>query len=173
MKPGKKHNKTKQQTSNKKKLVRLTSRDAGAPESHQVRGRSFIRSQGGRGFWRGGGYNFQRGLILGGQFWNAQNVRGVEILRKRNSLLCKSCQTVLWLKQIHVSFKSRPKICFGVSLSATKCYPYKAWPRNLSAISTTRNVACMYAHTLMYTAEIWKKYIVFFIFPETSFKSHF
>ena len=26
-----------------------------------------------------GGYNFLRGLILGGQFWNAQNVKGVEI----------------------------------------------------------------------------------------------
>ena len=45
-----------------------------------------------------------------------------------------------------------------VALSATKCYPYKARPRNLSAISPTRNVACMYAHTPMHTAEIWKKY---------------
>ena len=26
-----------------------------------------------------GGYNFLRGLILGGQFWNAQSVEGVEI----------------------------------------------------------------------------------------------
>ena len=50
-------------------------------------------------------------------------------------------------------------ISFGISLSATKCYPYKAWPRNLSAISTTRNIACMCAHAPMYTAEIWEKNI--------------
>ena len=91
-------------------------------------------------------------------FENAQNVRGVEILRHRAGLLCKSCQTILWLKQIHVSFKSRQKICFGGSLSTANCYPYIAWPRNLSAISTTMNVACMYAHMPMHTAEIWKKY---------------
>ena len=40
-----------------------------------------LRSQGG-----GGGY-----------FENAQNVRGVELLRHRAGLLCKSCQTVLAL----------------------------------------------------------------------------
>ena len=58
--------------------------------------------------------------------------------------------------------KKTKKIHFGGSLSATKCYPYKARPRNLSGISPTRNVACMYdfmyAHTPMHTAEIWKKY---------------
>ena len=42
-----------------------------------------------------GGYNFLRGLILGVSFENAQNVRGVEILRHRGGLLCKSCQTIL------------------------------------------------------------------------------
>ena len=40
------------------------------------------------------------------------------------------------------------------SLPATPFYPYKAWPRNLSAISTTRNVACMYAHTWMKNAKL-------------------
>ena len=34
-------------------------------------------------------------------------------------------------------------------LSATKCYLYKGWPRNLSAISPTRNVVCMYTRTPM------------------------
>ena len=53
--------------------------------------------------------------------------------------------------------------CLGGSLSATKCYPYKAWPRNLSTISTLTNVVCMYAHTPMHTAEIWKKYIDVFV----------
>ena len=48
------------------------------------------------------------------------------------------------------------KKTFCGSLSATKCYPYQARPRNLSAISLARNVACMYASTLMHTAEIWK-----------------
>ena len=43
----------------------------------------------------GGGNNFLRGLILGVTFENAQNVRGVEILRHRTGLLCKSCQTIL------------------------------------------------------------------------------
>ena len=55
--------------------------------------------------------------------------------------------------------KKTKKIHFGGSLSATKCYPYKARPRNLSAISPASNVACMYAHTPMHTAEIWKKHI--------------
>ena len=40
------------------------------------------------------------------------------------------------------------------SLPATQFYPYKAWPRILSAISTTRNVACMYAHTWMKNAKL-------------------
>ena len=35
--------------------------------------------------------------------------------------------------------------------------PYKAWPRNLSAKSTTRKVACMQAHLPMHTTEIGKK----------------
>ena len=41
-----------------------------------------------------------------------------------------------------------------VSLLATKFYPCIAWPRNLSAISTTPNVARMYAHTLMKNAKL-------------------
>ena len=62
--------------------------------------------------------------------------------------------------------QKKKKIHFGGSLPATKCYPYKAWPRNLSAISPVRNVACMYAHTPMHTAEIWKN-VWIFLFPET------
>ena len=59
------------------------------------------------------------------------------------------------------------KICFSSFMSVIKYYPFKAWPRNLvSAISTTRNAACMYMHTPMQTAEIWAKYIVF-LCPET------
>ena len=61
------------------------------------RDRSFITSRGSVGGWGGGGQgnNFLRGLILGVTFENAQNVRGVEILRHRTGLLCKSCQTIL------------------------------------------------------------------------------
>ena len=115
---------------------------------------------GGGGLWRG--YNFLRGLILGVNFENAQNVREVELLRHRTDLLCKSCQTILWLKQIHVSFKwEDKKICFGGSLSATKCYLWKAWPRNLSAISTTRNVTCTHIHLCIHLKS-GKKYIDFF-----------
>ena len=61
---------------------------------------------------------------------------------------------------------------FGGSFSATKCYPYKARPRNLSAISPTRNVACMYAHTPMHTAEILKKCIDFFYFLKAFLSSN-
>ena len=43
--------------------------------------------------------------------------------------------------------KTTKKIHFGGSFSSTKCYPW-AWPRNLSAISPTRNVAFMYAPPL-------------------------
>ena len=109
---------------------------------------------GGGGIGRGRD-NFLRGLILRGQFWECTKCEGVEILRHGAGLL--------WLKETHFSLKlSRQKICFGGSLSTTKCYLYKAWPRNLSAISTTRNVACIYAHMPMHTAEIWKKYIFFY-----------
>ena len=40
---------------------------------------------------------------------------GVKILRHRTGLLYKSCKTILWLKQIHVSFKHRQKIRFDSS----------------------------------------------------------
>ena len=44
-------------------------------------------------------------------------------------------------------------------------YPYKARPRNLSAISPTRNVVCMYTHTRMHTAaESGKKKYRFFYY---------
>ena len=56
----------------------------------------------GRGFGRG--YNFLRGLILGVNFENAQNVRGVKILRHRAGLLCKSCQTILWYIEANPHF---------------------------------------------------------------------
>ena len=65
-----------------------------------------------RGFRRrgGGGVQFSKRLDFGGSiFKKAQNVRGVEILRHRTGLLCKRCQTILRLKQIHVSFKRRQK----------------------------------------------------------------
>ena len=58
------------------------------------------------------------------------------------------------------------KICSRGSFPATKFYPYKAWLRNLTTISTTRNVACMYAHMHMpVRAEIWGKKL----FPESTF----
>ena len=41
------------------------------------------------------GVQFSKRLDLGVNFENAQNVRGVEILRHRTGLLCKSCQTIL------------------------------------------------------------------------------
>ena len=124
---------------------------------------------GGGGF--GGGYDFLRGFILGVNFENAKNVREVEILRHRTGLLC--CQTILSLIEANPRFMQKKtktktktkskktkttttKKTFCGSLSATKCYPYQARPRNLSAISLARNVACMYASTPMHTAEIWK-----------------
>ena len=68
-----------------------------------------------------------------------------------------------WSKSTFPS-KVDKKICFGGSLSTTKCYPYKVWPRNQSAISTTRNVTCVYAHMPMHRGETWKKYVDFFYF---------
>ena len=66
-------------------------------------GTNRLRPRWGQGFWRGEGYNF---LSIEAWFWgvnfeNVQSVRGVEILRHRTGLLCKSCQIILWLKQIH------------------------------------------------------------------------
>ena len=84
------------------------------------RDRSFITSQ-----WGAAGYNFLRGLIFGGSILKMNTkCEGLEILRHRNGLPCKRCQTILWLKQIHISFESRQKIRFVGSLSETKCYPY-------------------------------------------------
>ena len=64
----------------------------------------------------------------------------------------------------HITIEANPRFlekqkknCFGGSLSATKCYPYNARHRNLSTISTSINVVCLYAHTPMHTAEIWEK----------------
>ena len=73
----------------------------------------------------GKGVQFSKRLDLGGvNFENAQNVGGVEIVRHRAG---------------HVTVV---KLYYG-SLPTIKCYPYKDWSRNLSAKSSTRNVACM------------------------------
>ena len=100
-----------------------------SPLPHHFSNGPFLRDRSIITFW-GEGLGFRKGV----QF-------------SRTGLLCKSCQTILRLKQIHVSLKSRQKIHFGVSLSATKCYPYKVRRRKLSAISPTRNITCMYALT--------------------------
>ena len=49
----------------------------------------FITSHGGEGV-----YNFRRGLDLGVNFENPQNVIGVEILRHGTGIPCKCCQTI-------------------------------------------------------------------------------
>lgn len=53
----------------------------------------FITSHGGEGV-----YNFRRGLDLGVNFENPQNVIGVEILRHGTGIPCKCCQTTFCLK---------------------------------------------------------------------------
>ena len=52
-----------------------------------------------------------------------------------------------WLQPRNFCFHSVTFIRFDGCLSASKCYPYKAWRRNLSGISPTRNVAFMNART--------------------------
>ena len=71
----------------------------------------------------------------------------------RTGLLCKTGQTNPCFLQKQI----RQKIHFDGSLSATECYPYKP----------CLVCACMYAHTPMHTAEIWKKCIDFILFPES------
>ena len=102
-----------------------------------------LRPGRGAGFRRG--VQFSKRLNFEGKFGKCTECEGVEILRHRTGFLYKSCQTVLRLKQIPVPSKEDKKMHFGGSLSPTKCYPYKAGPRNLSAISPTRNVTYMYA----------------------------
>ena len=41
-----------------------------------IRDRSFITSQGGRWFWRGGGYNFKTSPFLGGKFFSGKKHEG-------------------------------------------------------------------------------------------------
>ena len=72
------------------------------------------------GVFGGRGNSFLRGLIFGGQFWKCTECEGGH----RTGFLCKSCQTMLWFKQLHVPFKRREKMHVGGSLSAAKCYPY-------------------------------------------------
>ena len=59
----------------------------------------FITSHGGEGV-----YNFRRGLDLGVNFENPQNVIGVEILRHGTGIPCKCCQTTFCLKQKQKNF---------------------------------------------------------------------
>ena len=49
---------------------------------------------------RGGGYNFQRGLILGRQFWKCTKCEGFRILKHRTCILCQSCQTYIIIEAI-------------------------------------------------------------------------
>ena len=76
-------------SSSKIKVLRQFYRRSFEVKRQPFRDRSFILEE------VGGGYNFLRGLILGVNCENAQNVRGVEILRHRAGLLSKSCQTIL------------------------------------------------------------------------------
>ena len=94
------------------------------------RDRSFMMSQGGGGDF-GGGYNFLRGFIFGGvNFENAQNVRGWKYWDRGLAFYVKVVKLYYdWSKSTFPS-KVDKKIRFGGSLSETKCYPYKAWPRN-------------------------------------------
>ena len=85
----------------------------------------------------------------------------------RTGLKCKTCQ----INPCFLQKQIRQKIHFDGSLSATKCYPYKAQPRNLSAISPTRNVVCMYAHIPVHTAVIWKTMYIFFFYLLKAFLS--
>ena len=66
-----------------------------------------LRPGRGAGFRRG--VQFSKRLNFEGKFGKCTECEGVEILRHRTGFLYKSCQTVLRLKQIHVSFKRRQK----------------------------------------------------------------
>ena len=68
-----------------------------------------LRPGRGAGFRRG--VQFSKRLNFEGKFGKCTECEGVEILRHRTGFLYKSCQTVLRLKQIHVSFKRRQKKC--------------------------------------------------------------
>ena len=75
--------------------------------------------------------NFLRGFILLGSILKMHKMWGwVEILRHRAGLLCKSCQTILWLKQIDVSFKSRQKKLLRRFFLNNKSYQKHLWGQN-------------------------------------------
>ena len=106
--------------------------------------RSFTTSHGGEG----GGYKFLKmHRMWGGSY--------------RTVLLCKSCQTVLWLKQIHVSFKRRTKkytlavLCKQLNITRVSSAQ--------DSISYFSYQECnMHVRTApMHTAEIWKKILTF------------
>ena len=88
----------------------------------------------------GGGYIFLAALILGGQFWKCTKCEGGGSKYYDTGLAFYVKVVKLYYDWSKSTFPSEvdKKIGFGGSLSTTKCYPYKAWPRNLSAVSTTR-----------------------------------
>ena len=124
-----------------------------ACKSDDLWGRSFI-TPGGRGF--GGGVQSSKKLDFGGSIlkmhkmcggWNIKTKGWPSMQKLSNCIMIKENPRFLQ--------KKTKKFASAVLCQQQKCYPYKAWPRNLSAISTTKRVACMYAHMPMHTAEIW------------------
>ena len=102
-------------------------------------------------FRRGWPCKFLRGLILGGRhFWKYTKCEGGENIKTQDwpSIKKVAKRYYDWSKCTFPSKadKNNSLQRFLVSIKMW-CYPFKAWPRrNLSAISTTRNVACMYTH---------------------------
>ena len=80
----------------------------------------FITSHGGEGV-----YNFRRGLDLGVNFKNPQNVIGVEILRHGTGIPCKCCQTTFCLKQKQ---KFHPYRIIAPTVLDCKCETHGATP---------------------------------------------
>ena len=80
----------------------------------------FITSHGGEGV-----YNFRRGLDLGVNFENPQNVIGVEILRHGTGIPCKCCQTTFCLKaKTKISpVQNYCAHCTGLQVSNPRGYP--------------------------------------------------
>ena len=96
---------------------------------------------------------------------NQQNVRGSEILTHRTCVLCKSCQIILWLKQIHVSLKRRQKVyILAVLCQQQNVTHISSAQKRISYFSYQECRMHVRTYAYAYSQNLEKKYIDFFYF---------
>ena len=84
------------------------------------------------------------------QFWKCRECEGGGGSKYQDTGLAFYVKLYYVRSKTTFPSKEGKRIHFGGSLSGTKCYPYKARSRNLSAISPTRNICSVHVRTYGY-----------------------